>query len=76
MYYWASVLATVMSQVNGLPPAHGNKVNPSDRLPSVRANPIGSLQTVLLLLLLLLLFLSSVTFLPYLSVICLTLCRL
>jgi len=27
MYDWASVLATVMFQVNGLPPAHGNKVN-------------------------------------------------
>jgi len=38
------MLATVISQVNGLPPSHGNKINPSGRLPSVRANPVGSLQ--------------------------------
>jgi len=32
MYDWASVLATVISQVNGLPPSHGNKVNTSGHL--------------------------------------------
>jgi len=45
MYDWASVLATVISQVNGLPPSHGYKVNPSGRLPSVHANPVGSSYT-------------------------------
>jgi len=33
------------SHVDSLPPSHGNKVNPSGRLPSVRANTVGSLQT-------------------------------
>jgi len=42
---WASALATMMSHVNSLPPSVGNTVNPSSRLPSVRANPLGSLQT-------------------------------
>ena len=48
IYDWASVLATVMSQVNGLPPFHGNNANPSGRLLSVRANPVSSLQTGML----------------------------
>ena len=42
-YAFASVLATVTSQVSGFPPCHGINASPSGRLPSCLTKPNGSL---------------------------------